>query len=98
MKKVIVRYKVKEDKAQQNIEFIQNENGSKTGQVCCCKFSRIIHLWLFLKAPSESGGVGIWTQAPFTSPSLVKPVWPKNSTPADEIQGNTAARFPETGL
>jgi hypothetical protein len=29
MKRVIVRYKVKEDKAQQNIEFIQNENGSK---------------------------------------------------------------------
>ena len=29
MKRVIVRYKVKEDKAQQNIEFIQNGNGSK---------------------------------------------------------------------
>ena len=28
MKRVIVRYKVKEDKAQQKIEFIQNENGS----------------------------------------------------------------------
>lgn len=27
MRRVIVRYKVKEDKAQQNIEFIQNENG-----------------------------------------------------------------------